>query len=587
MARKKILTGDATGGSLNFTGGPGTITARPAPVRTDEPNFVSPIWQAGQTITIDPGNYTGASVTVTTTVEIDTDFDGDQDSDATVVGNTFDIPGGATALGWRYRITERAENSAGFLTYEGEWQAQVTDPEFSATVQPAMSRLHEGEAVEDVTNYATMVNPSNYASTAAAITGVTVTTTGAASSPSDPLLEGESAGFYVEATDANANVSGPFLATPIVVEYKARIIATPTNEAAVEVNDIVAGAETVSVTISGFDAYNGIYPGILASDITGTAAPFCFGDIDPNVGPRITYTGAAADLVATDVLSVDLGLWTITKGTLSFSYVWENNGTPIGGATSSTYALTAGDIGDNITCVVTASDGTDTTLYETAIVVPGTVASPAFVETHAFASTLVSAAAASVNLGSVTLGAGRHFICIGTELTNNSTTISSVTHNGNAVTLATDGVEAAYGNSGNALQAWIGHIATSGTGDLVVNFAATPTVSTVTRWIVRADNYTAIHQTKNASSGASGTDISDTIDVEANGAVLAFTQCPADRTYTWTGLTERWEGNTASTQDDASGAFDNAMSVQTGRTITASLSSTTSRRALAIVSLSA
>lgn len=55
------------------------------------------------------------------------------------------------------------------------------------------------------------------------------------------------------------------------------------------------------------------------------------------------------------------GLLTTTDGTWDgspsgYTYQWQNAGVDIGGATSNTYTLTTGDIGDNITCIVTATN---------------------------------------------------------------------------------------------------------------------------------------------------------------------------------------------------------------------------------------
>jgi hypothetical protein len=55
-----------------------------------------------------------------------------------------------------------------------------------------------------------------------------------------------------------------------------------------------------------------------------------------------------------EVLTAYEGVW--ANEPTSFTYVWENGGTPIGGATSKTYTVVSGDAGDDITVVVTATN---------------------------------------------------------------------------------------------------------------------------------------------------------------------------------------------------------------------------------------
>lgn len=54
-------------------------------------------------------------------------------------------------------------------------------------------------------------------------------------------------------------------------------------------------------------------------------------------------------------LTASTGSWTGSPGT--FTYQWLNDAIPIGGATSSTYLLTSGDVGDTITVAVIANNG--------------------------------------------------------------------------------------------------------------------------------------------------------------------------------------------------------------------------------------
>jgi len=68
------------------------------------------------------------------------------------------------------------------------------------------------------------------------------------------------------------------------------------------------------------------------------------------VAPVISGTA-----VVGQTLSSTTGTWTGTP-TPTFSYQWRRGGVDIGGATSSTYTLVSADAGQNITCVVTATN---------------------------------------------------------------------------------------------------------------------------------------------------------------------------------------------------------------------------------------
>ena len=64
-----------------------------------------------------------------------------------------------------------------------------------------------------------------------------------------------------------------------------------------------------------------------------------------------------------EVLTAWEGVWT---GAPSFTYVWENEGVPINGATSKTYTPVTGDVGDNLTVVVTATNSAGSNSAESA-----------------------------------------------------------------------------------------------------------------------------------------------------------------------------------------------------------------------------
>lgn len=72
-------------------------------------------------------------------------------------------------------------------------------------------------------------------------------------------------------------------------------------------------------------------------------------------------------LAVGEVLTAYPGVW--ANEPTSFTYAWENAGTPISGATAATYTLVAGDSGDSITVVVTGVNSAGSASAESAAVV--------------------------------------------------------------------------------------------------------------------------------------------------------------------------------------------------------------------------
>ena len=68
-----------------------------------------------------------------------------------------------------------------------------------------------------------------------------------------------------------------------------------------------------------------------------------------SVAPTITGTAQPGN-----TLTCHAGTWTESP---TFAYQWDRNGSAIGAATSSTYAVAGGDVGATLTCVVTATVG--------------------------------------------------------------------------------------------------------------------------------------------------------------------------------------------------------------------------------------
>lgn len=103
-----------------------------------------------------------------------------------------------------------------------------------------------------------------------------------------------------------------------------------------------------------------------------------------SVKPAITGT-----LVRGQTLIASTGTW--TNSPTSYAYQWKGNGVDISGATSSTFALTVGQVGQTITVTVTASNG------QTATVTSDPVGPVAEVDTTPNAFTFTDVTGATVS----------------------------------------------------------------------------------------------------------------------------------------------------------------------------------------------
>jgi len=225
----------------------------------------------------------------------------------------------------------------------------------SAAITPAMSALHDGQSIDDVPNYATMISPSNFTVVDGSVSSVAVTFQGDAVNAATVLAEDETAGFTVTVTDDQA-VEYLFTASPITVEYKSRITVTAGNEAEVDINPIVADAENITITID-------------STDYVRTAGDLRAGPINL-VLPTISGTTGAGD-----TLTADNGAWTTSTATITLTNQWQRDGADISGETGSTYTVLAGDAGTDITVDVEGDDGTNTpvTASSAATSIPGSL----------------------------------------------------------------------------------------------------------------------------------------------------------------------------------------------------------------------
>jgi hypothetical protein len=82
------------------------------------------------------------------------------------------------------------------------------------------------------------------------------------------------------------------------------------------------------------------------------------------VAPAITGTTETGE-----TLTCSTGTWT-GDPTITYAYLWKRGGTPIGGATTSTYLLDVLDEAENILCTVTATNGSGSVSEDSNTVVP-------------------------------------------------------------------------------------------------------------------------------------------------------------------------------------------------------------------------
>ena len=234
---------------------------------------------------------------------------------------------------------------------------------FDAIITPAMNTLVEGQAINDLADYAAMVDPSNFSSTGGVIVSAVVEFTGAATAADAPLAEGDSAGFFVTVTDDRSN-QHIFDAGSTVVEYDVQVIQTVGNEAQLLVNPAAPDSLVVELIIAGSLSYDGTYF-CTAGEIRNGPHPFAS-----------TVSLSYAGLSEGSVITCDDGLWSSPSGMLTLSRTWHRDGVAIPGETGATYTIAAEDLGSTISCEVTGDDGTNgpMSVFSAPVDVPGSAA---------------------------------------------------------------------------------------------------------------------------------------------------------------------------------------------------------------------
>lgn len=120
--------------------------------------------------------------------------------------------------------------------------------------------------------------------------------------------------------------------------------------------------QTITVAITGTNGYGS------ASTTTAGVGPVASGAPAYVSGSAVSGTTQVGS-----TLSASAGTWT---GAPSFTYQWQRGGIDVAGATAGTYTLVSGDLGANIRCVITGTNGFGSASISTAAVGPITSASP-------------------------------------------------------------------------------------------------------------------------------------------------------------------------------------------------------------------
>lgn len=119
----------------------------------------------------------------------------------------------------------------------------------------------------------------------------------------------------------------------------------------------VGGATNSTYTLQSSDLGNDITCQVTASNAGGAGTPATSNSVGPIAGVPVNSVAPVVSGSTTQgsTLSTTNGTW--TNSPTGYSYQWFNSSTgAISGATSSTYVTQVSDIGDDIDCVVTASN---------------------------------------------------------------------------------------------------------------------------------------------------------------------------------------------------------------------------------------
>lgn len=274
----------------------------------------------------------------------------------------------------------------------------------------------------------------------------------------------------------------------------------------------IPGATSATYTIQAGDAGASLTCIVTATNSQGSASAtsgaFVVGAVPAStVAPAISGFANPGQ-----VITASTGTWSGQPA--NFAYQWKSNGTNIVGATSATYTVVSGDLGNSLTCSVTASNGWGSASASTAGV---TVANPAvfsFVgqaqRTNQSGNVFTSN---TIDIGSA--AADRYVIVA--VFTQSATAAPTVTVNG--VSLSID-ASAAGANNGPSI--FSGLVTTgSGVATIVVTWASGTSFTSQTIHVWTARGMTKTNGAAYAS--VSALTATATVSVKQNDFVISAT----------------------------------------------------------------
>ncbi|HET8687965.1 MAG TPA: hypothetical protein VFM18_15115, partial [Methanosarcina sp.] len=123
----------------------------------------------------------------------------------------------------------------------------------------------------------------------------------------------------------------------------------------------ISNATSNSYTLTTTDVGNTITVTVTASNSVGSASATSAGvnAVAANLPANTTAPAITGTAQSGQTVSCSSGTWTNTPS--SYAYQWQRAGANISGATSSSYLLQSADVGQAITCIVTATNGNGST----------------------------------------------------------------------------------------------------------------------------------------------------------------------------------------------------------------------------------
>lgn len=239
--------------------------------------------------------------------------------------------------------------------------AQIT-----ATVAPSASAMYHSQVLSTLSDHSTNTNTGNYASVGETISTASYQTqeggVGAWTNRAAGYAVQEGQAVRVLVTDSAANEQAYPIEAAVEAMYSASAVVG--NKIEVTLSALPADGATLLPSIVVTGTYAATYSGITAGDLRDI---YNWGDANSAGLPTISGSTGLGD-----TLTADPGLWSSPNGTPTYTFQWQadtlGNGTfvNIGGATSATYDIAASEQGDDVRCVVTGDDGTDTLAVNTA-----------------------------------------------------------------------------------------------------------------------------------------------------------------------------------------------------------------------------